>query len=148
MNPINLKDLYGKRYKIGFDPSVQYEEGGKRDPWYYLILCRSGNIYPYSDELLGFHCTSRIIRNRLHKEHPEIRVQNWSDDGEAIFLFPVELFDIVAEYAKPRKKRQVSESERKRLAEIGQRFLFKSEKHAIEVPETAPESTNAGRVIL
>jgi len=96
---------------------------------------------------LGFHCTSRIIRKRLHEKYPEIQVRNWSDDGEAIFLFPVELFDIVAEYARPRKKRQISANHLKKLTESNRAYRFKPKNNGSKVAKTPPESTNAGRVV-
>lgn len=122
MIPINLKDLFGDRYRVVVDDSANQEPGAKTDPWYFMIPCRYGSISPFSDELLAFHCAARGIRTRLHREHPEIQVQNWSDDGEAVFLFRPDQFDLVAEYAKPRRKRQISGKERSRLAEMSRKY--------------------------
>ena len=139
MTPINLKDLFGVRYRVRVDESAVQEPGAKTDPWNYLIPCRHGTISPYSDKLLAFHCTAQGIRGRLHKDYPEITVQNWSDDGEAIFLFRLNQFDLVAEYAKPRRKKQVSVNERSRLAEIGRGNHFKPNSTAINATKTGQD---------
>ena len=128
--PINLKEQYGDRYRIDFDEAALCEGENKKDPWYFKILCKYGDIYPVSDRLLGFHCNGEKIRGRLHKEHPEIEIHNWSDDGEAIFIFKPELFHIVAEFAKPKLKpgrRQLSKNERKKLENAGLDHRYKSE---------------------
>ena len=147
MDPINLKELYGKHYKIGLDPAAKHEKGGSGDPWYFMILCRRGNIYPYSDKLLGFYCTKGKTRNRLHDEHPEIQVHNWADDGEAIFLFPVELFNLIAKYAQPRTKRILSAEHRKKLTEAGTKALRKYKNINSKLDLGLRESTNAERAV-
>ena len=131
--PINLKEKYGERFKIGIDESAFCEKESPKNPWYFKILCKYGDIYPVSNKRLGFHCTGERIRGRLHKDHPEIGIQNWSDDGEAIFIFDQEQFDIVAEYAKPRRRRCLKNKDRRRLANAGQRSRFKAQKHGVEI---------------
>lgn len=147
MKPINLKELFGDRFKIIIDEAAEGEPGGKTDPWYLVIPCRNGSISPYSDELLAFHCTARGIRTRLHKDHLEIEVRNWSDDGEAIFLFNPDQFDLVANYAKPRRRRQISEKERSRLAKMGRDHRFISNSTAIKATKTAQGGAIAGNSI-
>ncbi len=144
MIPINLKDLFGNRYRVTVDESADREPGAKTDPWNFLIACKHGTISPYSDELLAFHCTARRIRTRLHRDHPRIDVQNWSDDGEAIFFFRQDQFDLVAEYAKPRRKRQISAKERSRLAEIGRGNHFKPNSTAINASKTTQDGVISG----
>ncbi len=137
MLPVDLKDLFGDRYRVALDESARHESGAKKDLWYFMLLCRYGSIYPFSARLLAFHCTARGIRTRLHRDHPEIEVRNLSDDGEAIFLFRPDQIELVAEYAKPRRKRRISEKERDRLAEIGRGHLFKPNSTAINATKTA-----------
>ena len=136
MLPINLKDLFGDRYRVGLDESARHEPGAKVDPWHYVIPCRHGGISPFSAELLAFHCTAPGIRAKLHLGHREIEVRNWSDDGEAVFLFRPDQFDLVADYAKPKRKRRISEKERDRLAKIGRDHCFKSNSTAINATKT------------
>jgi len=143
--PINLKEQYGDRFKIGLDEAAFCEGESKKDPWYFKILCKYGDIYPVSDKRLGFHCTGERIRARLHKDHPEIEVHNWSDDGEAIFIFDQEQFDIISEYAKPRLKRKTSQKERQRLAEMSRKH---SPFASINGSKTGQESTNEGQPVI
>ena len=121
--PINLKEILGNRYRVVIDDSVIGEPGARSDPWNYIIPCRSGNICPFSDKLMAFYCTARGIRTRLHKEHPEIEVRNWSDGGEAIFLFHPGQFELVARYARPRRKRRLSPEHRRKLVLAGSQAL-------------------------
>ncbi len=144
MLPVNLKKLFSDRYRITLDESARHEPGAKNDPWHFVIPCRRGTISPFSAELLAFHCTARGIRDRLHRDHPEIEVQNWSDDGEAVFLFHLDQFDLVAEYAKPRRKKRISEKERLRLAKIGRDHRFKSNSTAINATKTAQGGETSG----
>ena len=141
----NLKDLFGDRYRVALDESARHESGAKADPWHYVIPCRYGSISPFSGELLAFHCRARGIRTHLHRDHPEIEVRNWSDDGEAMFLFTVDQFDLVAEYAKPRRKRRISEKERARLAKIGRDHRFKSNSTAINATKTVQDGAISGK---
>jgi len=141
VKPINLQNLYGKRFKIVIDESAFQPGERKDDPWYYQIPCKIGHIYPYSDKMLGFYCESGNIRNRLHREHPEIEVVNWSDDGEAIFLFTPDQFNIVAEYAKPKRKRRLSQEHRRKLEISGQRYKFKSSNHGSNDAKSTQIST-------
>jgi len=96
VQPLNLKELFEKQYKIVLDESAFCPGENKDNPWYFLIACKHGHIYPDSDRKLGFYCESGNIRNRLHRKHPKIEVTNWSDDGEAIFLFIPDQFDLIA----------------------------------------------------
>lgn len=119
---VDLKECFGKKYRIGHDPAAEIEPGGMHDPWLYTIRCQFGEIYPYGREKLAFHCTGTIIRQKIKEAFPDMEVSNWSDDGEAIFIFHVDRLLEIAKFAKPRRKRQVSESERQRLAELSRKF--------------------------
>ncbi|PKK82038.1 MAG: hypothetical protein CVT49_15750 [candidate division Zixibacteria bacterium HGW-Zixibacteria-1] len=143
-NPINLKEQYGDRFKIDLDEAADCEGESRKDPWYYLIPCKYGDIYPFSDRRLAFLCNGAGIRSRLHKEQPEIEVHNWSDNGEAIFIFDPEQFHIIAEYAKPRRKRKVSQKERQRLVEMSRNH---SPFASINGSKTGQESTNEGQPV-
>ena len=116
---INLKEMFGDRYRITLDEAASPESS---DPWYFQIPCQFGHICPHSSELLSFFCTGPVMLRRLRREHPELECTLC--DGEAIFFFTPDQFDIVAEYAKPKQKRRISEEERQRLAEIGAKTRF------------------------
>lgn len=140
MNPINLKELYGDKYKIDFDPSAKTIDE-KNDPFNYLISCEHGNIYHYSDRMLGYNCNGTIVRNKLHRDHKEIEVINWSDDGEAIFLFKPEEFDLIKSYAKPKRKRKLSRFHKECLIKAGSDALEKYKKSNSESSNSDQDST-------
>ena len=119
IEPLNLKESFEKRYRIAIDESAYLPGEGKDNPWYYQIPCKYGHIYPHSDKKLGFYCESGNIRNRLHQEHTDIEITNWSDDGEAVFLFTPDQFNIVAEFAKPKRKKRLSQDHRRKLISAG-----------------------------
>jgi len=119
MNCIDLKDLFSKKYRIGHGPAAKHEPGGMSDPWYFTIRCQFGEIYPYGGEKLAFHCTGAIVRQKIKQAFPDMEISNWTDDGEACFIFHVDQLLKVLKFAKPRRRRQVSESEKERLAKIG-----------------------------
>ena len=123
---INLRERFDGRckgespkagkYRVEFDPC--YSSAGvprdKLDPWYMLIPCKYGHIYPYGDDQLAIdiegHCQMRGMVKRLGCT--ELYTEG---DDDICCLFDVADFDKVAELVKPRKWRQVSDEERERL---------------------------------
>lgn len=129
MNPIDLRTLAAGRFRLGLDEAALIEPGGKKDPWYQVIPCRYGQIYPYSNTLLAVHSEGQGVRKKL-AEISGLILQNWSDDGEAIFLFAPGLFDRVAEIVKPRRKRhgrQLSDGELQKFIKSGRDHRFSGE---------------------
>jgi hypothetical protein len=120
---VDIIKLASDKYKVDLDKGCESKTVKKADRWELIIKCTNGEIYPFSNELLGFHCVRKIIRNRLHEEHPEIVARNWSDNGEAIFLFELEQFGLIAKYAKPRKIRKLSEEHKAILAKSSREAL-------------------------
>jgi hypothetical protein len=140
MNPLNLNELYGKRYRIKHDPAAELEPGGKRDPWLFIIPCKYGHIYPHSDRLLAVWVEGAKIRRSIKAKFPGLECRNWSDNGEAVFLFPPDVFDRIAGIVRPWKRRgrkQLSPDERARLVESGTEYRFRKDsagKTAVQRP--------------
>jgi len=134
--PLNLKELYADRYRIELDESALCPGESKRNPWYFQIPCKHGHIYPCSDKLLGFYCTGTKIRAKLRRNHPELETPLWGQ-SEAVFLFPLEMFGIIAQYTKPRRKRQLSEKHKKQLIEQGTDALKNSKNATIRAVSQA-----------
>lgn len=129
-DPINLRELFADRYRIVLDESAFCEEGGKLNPWYFQIPCKYGHFYLHSEQQIGFYCKGSRIRSKLHGEHPELETLQWSNDGEAMFLFTPEQFDVVAKYAKPMRKRgprRLSDDHRDKLAKASRVHRFTSD---------------------
>jgi hypothetical protein len=136
MNPIDLKTLAAGRFRLFYDEAALIEQGGKKDPWYQVIPCRYGQIYPYSDTLLAIHSKGSGIRRKL-QAIDGLKLHNWSDDGEAIFLFAPGLFDQVAEIVKPKRKRRLSASHKANLIESGTKALKAYQKSIVNAPKQA-----------
>jgi hypothetical protein len=102
------------------------ETGLKLDPAYFIIPCKYGDIYPVNDTELAFHCTSAGIRGNIHRALPKIHVQNWSDDGEAIFIFDKGQFNSIAPFARPRRKKVISEQTKQLLAENRRKLALRT----------------------
>jgi hypothetical protein len=122
--PVDIINMASGRYRIGLDEACESTSINKADPWDLVIKCVNGEIYPFSNRLLAFHCAKRIIRNRLNKDCPKIAVRNWSDNGEAIFLFEQRDFDLVKKYAAPRKIRKLSENRKADFVKSGSEALI------------------------
>jgi len=125
---INLKEQFRKQYRIGHDPAAKHEPGGMADPWLYTIPCKYGEIYPYGGERLALHCQGSTMRQTIKRRFPKFEIQNWSDDGEATFLFHVDDFEKLAKLVRPKRKpgrRKLSDGEREKLIEMGREHRFK-----------------------
>jgi hypothetical protein len=110
MKCVDLKNVFGRRYKIRADPSA-----GPRniDPWYWVIPCRLGEIYPYGGELLCALVRKGRISESI-RSWPELTILQDADDA-VVFRFHVDNFEKVAERVGARKRRQVSSETMKRI---------------------------------
>lgn len=114
---VNLQQEFGDRYRVGHDPAST-PRGATENPWCQRIPTRSGEIYPFGNETLIVEVEGHnYLKARLSRlDCCEIH-QDGDDFGS--FKFHVSDFDRIAEVVKPRRKRQISEEERQRLAAIG-----------------------------
>jgi len=139
----DLRARFGERYRITWDEAYDPEHVpmDKRDPWYMQIPCRFGIIYPQGGDLLA----AEVDRHpRLTKPLLAIAGVHLSQDGdtEKTFTFPVQVFDEIAVILQPRKKRQITEEERERLAKMSAIHGFKAPSHQSDSPLSAPASPN------
>jgi hypothetical protein len=119
MDPINLKQRFGDRYKVEFEQSYHVERPEFRAaeaPWLMMVPCQHGEICPWGDENLAA-CTSKAgsVAKRL-KALPYTTVAQDGDDGANV-VFPVGHFDEVVAIMKPRRRRRLSEGQRAAAAE-------------------------------
>jgi hypothetical protein len=147
LNPIDLKTLAAGRFRLFYDEAALIEQGGKKDPWYRVIPCRYGQIYPYSDTLLAIHSKGTGVRQKLQAIEG-LTVRNWADDGEAIFLFAPALFDRVTEIAKPKRKRKLSDSHKAKLIEAGSKALKAYQNTSLNAPKKAKNGREAAQAIV
>lgn len=131
-NGPSVRAVYGKLFKIGYEDTVRAYPELKFDPDYQEILCRkrADRIYAFSAKdkggvfgpVLAYSGSgkgkiaplSKIVENHPRKAAFYL---SGSDLGEFVFLFNPILFDQVAEVARPRKRRQVSEAQRQAAKE-------------------------------
>ncbi len=126
MECVNLKDRFGRRFKVEYEESY-YDERTKHtleDPWLMIVPCRYGHIFPHGGSLLaasvdGHPNVAGVLRRlRCCQVHQD------GDFGELTVVFDVADFDKVAAIMKPRRRRQVSEEERERLRLMSAKFGF------------------------
>jgi hypothetical protein len=125
---INLKECFGSKYRIGYDLAVGSYPELKSDPDYQIILCRYGEIYAFSTELLAVWVRGGKRIKKMREGIPELKFHN-NGEGEAIFLFKLELLDRVGQFVGIRKKRQLSPEAKEKLRVMSQQFGFKAKTH-------------------
>ncbi len=134
---INLKERYGRRYRVVPEESYQGEYGdGARtpDPWLLTIPCRFGHVFPHGSDLLAASVDGHPkLANRLRKLKC-CEVHQDGNFGELTVLFDVADFAKVARIMRPRRRRQISETERQRLRAMG---LTKGQEPRLDVEYTA-----------
>ena len=123
---INLKKEFGEKYKIRVTPGY---EDFKRDPWNFELICKFGVIYPNGDDELGFvpydaieEAPVKITKIALERATEEVMRLDFllsyeeSSDPKNI-LFRFKDFRKVAKIVKPRRKKQMSEEQRRASTE-------------------------------
>jgi hypothetical protein len=118
---VNLQEHFGADYKITWDPAHLPRESP--DPWLMQIPARYGAIFPHGGELLAVEIDGHArVAARVRALLGVTIHQN--GDSEWTFLFNVDQFDAVAAIVGPRRRRQLTEADRARLAEMGRGTRF------------------------
>lgn len=131
---VNLFERFGKRYRIAFDPaySAKHRQRENLDPWMMVIPCRRGEIYPFEGTRLAVNVEGHSVTRKALRKLPCCEPYQQGDDFES-FLFDAADFGAVAALVLPRKRRQVTDAERQRLAEMGAKFGFRSHQSGAEI---------------
>jgi len=140
---INLRERFGKRFKVRFEESYYAERlefRAAEAPWLMLIPCVGGEIYPHGGTTLAVFIRRGARVKRL-AAIPGVQVKTDGDDG-ATFHFDVADFDKVAEIVKPRRRRTATDKVRAHLAEVGAKTRFG---HGVESRREGQESTIGAR---
>jgi hypothetical protein len=135
---INLKERFGQKYRIGYDQAVASYPELKSDPDYQIILCRFGEIYAFSSDLLAVWVRGGKRIAKMISQIPELKFHN-NGEGEAIFQFKPELLDRVGQFVGIRKRRQLSPEAKAKLLSMSQQFGFKAKTRQ---PVALQEATN------
>lgn len=111
MNPINLKVAF-PRYRVALDECAE----SRRDPWSFVIPCRYGLIYPFSDTLLAVQCDNSKIRAR-RLAGLGLAVSQ-AGDTEFTFLFRPDQMEQVAEIVQPKRRRRLNLSDEAKASRV------------------------------
>ncbi len=122
MECINLRQRFGKVYRITYDPAYDHKGIHRKnlDPWYMQIPCRKGVIYPQGSDRLAVEIDYHGPTAKLVSKIPGI-TRTQRGDNEQTFTFHVDLFDQIAELVQPKKRRVLTEEQRQELAQRIQR---------------------------
>jgi len=123
---INLKERFGHHYRVAYEESYFADYGPNariEDPWLMVVLCEHGEICPWGGTTLAA-CTNKAgaVAKRL-KSLPFTKVAQDGDDGANI-LFDIEHFAQIAAIMKPRKRRRMTEQQRRAAAERLRQYQF------------------------
>lgn len=129
----NLANLTADRCKIALEESWHHEAPEVRSPdriWYEQIPCLSGafiSVYSLTPLTLKLWIPrpkkARMIWEAV-KGAASVRA-DFHFDGEAEIYFPLDSLPQVAELARARRRRGLSEVHRAELAEVGKAHEFK-----------------------
>jgi hypothetical protein len=121
---IDLKKMYGARYKIVLDESADIPDQSTADrQWLQQIPAKYGHIYVHGRDSLGAWATGRIMSGKLAAV-PGVRVHQ-RGSIEVTVVFHPDLFPSVAALLRPRKRRRLSTEQAASGAARLVRFQFR-----------------------
>jgi hypothetical protein len=123
---VNLSERYGSQYRISFDSAYSSSHVAKSalDPWMMQIPCQFGTIYPHGGSKLAVEIDYHPGIAKKVAELPGIScVQD--GDAEKTYIFDLERFQTVADVVLPRKRRKLSEEQKRASAARLAEYRFK-----------------------
>jgi len=118
-NLTNLEETYGHKYRIDYERYINGKIVG-RSPEYQQLMSKRGCVYVHSPTHLGF---ATDVRRNVFDKPPEMQLVQDGDDGQN-YIFKIEDFDKLATIMELRRRRNLSESEKNRLRNIGEDSQF------------------------
>jgi hypothetical protein len=146
MDCVNLRELFGRQYRVTYEESYYAERGARAwadDPWLQVIPCRAGHIYPWGSAMLAASIDTRGSTARKLAALDFTTVHQDGSDGMTI-LFPVERFPQVAALMHPKRRRQMTEEQRQAAAERLAKYAFTP---AVQRQETTQISTQGAKAV-
>ena len=154
--PIDLKARFGRRFKVRYSEDYHAQYGPRAitvDPWYMVLPCIGGEVYPHGGDRLAAFLRSGPRAEAL-KRLPCVQVKTVGSDGATV-LFPVDVFDQLVKIIRPRRRRRLSEAQRRacaaHLAKVRPQALPQSdsdERLGVQVAHLDPTDVPAGSAIL
>lgn len=124
MTCINLREQFGKKYRITLDEAA-FTKSEKADPWMQQIPCRGDGItiYPFGGDFLAVEVNDRGL---LAVKLKNLGVKQTQDgDTEKTFIFPVSQFKQVAKIVHPCSKRRLTAAQKAAFKERVKEHQFK-----------------------
>jgi hypothetical protein len=132
MQCVNLRERFGKRYRVRHEESWHAEGRRVACPELMILLCKYGHVYPWGGRMLAASVDGYPkIAGRLRRLGC-VEVAQDGDFGELTVIFDVADFVKVAKVMRPRRRRQMTPEQR---AELVAR-LRQSRQSAAAAPET------------
>jgi hypothetical protein len=136
---IDIRRCYGHKYRV-----ISEDLNSRNsDAWAWTIPAARGHLYLHSPDRLGAATNGRRV-GRILARLSGVRIEQEADDGLNL-SFPVEQFKAVARVMRPKRRRQISERERRRLTDVGRASRFAPKKGVIagaQVDLSHPKPTN------
>ena len=112
MQCVNLRERFGKRYRVRHEESFRAEGRRVACPELMILLCKYGDIYPWGGQMLAASVDGHPkIAGKLRQLECVEVVQD-GDFGELTAAFDVDDFAKVAKVMRPRRRRQVTPEQR------------------------------------
>ena len=146
MDCVNLKQQFGKRYRVTYEESYHADYGSnafRQDPWFMVLLCRNGHICPWGGDLLAA-CTKSAgtIAKRLKALDFATIAQDGTDGVNVVFA--LDRFGEVAEIMQPRRRRRLSPKNRRAAAERLAKYQYRS---AVGSPQNDRTAVSSAGVV-
>jgi len=125
MDCINLKERFGDRFKVDYEESYYAERSIRsvEDPWLMILLCQRGHICPWGGSTLAACTKGAGSAAKRLKALPFVEVAQDGRDGTNV-LFDVRDFDAVAKIMHPRRRRRLSEEQKRQSAKRLRKYQF------------------------
>ena len=126
MDCVNLKECFGRKYKVRREESYYADRGPRAwadDPWLQIMPCLLGHIFPHGGDVLAASTDKAGPTARKLKGLPFATVHQDGDDGVTV-LFHADRFGEVAAIMQPRRRRVASEAEKARLRQLSRLHGF------------------------
>jgi hypothetical protein len=121
VKPINLREKYGHRFRIEYEPSYYAQYGPRarfEDPWLMLIPGKYGHIYPHDGSKLAVATNNRGSVAKRLMAMGCCEVHQDGDDGVTVLIDEADL-PKVAPVVKLRTTRTLTPEQRERLVAAG-----------------------------
>lgn len=138
---LNLRKLYGQKYKIRHEESYAAEKQDFRteeEPWLQIIPCQHGHVFPHGGQQLAW--SSRTTGSIASKvlALPFVIPHQQGDDGVTV-LFDAQHLEEIAAIVKPKlkpPKRVMTPEQKQKAVERIAKYKFLPQKKTVsEEPE-------------